>query len=130
MISAAEVLEYIEKSGYSDGTIAREMNVTPARFAQYKESGIASQYDIRAFEIMRNNLYSSLSFDFKDVLNFQERMGYRDVDMCLTFGINKDAYRKMKTGNQKPTQQFRKLFRAAALLESAGYDVYQNIALQ
>ena len=130
MISAAEILEYIEKSGYSDATVAREMNVTPTRFAQYKKSGITSKHDIRSFEIMRNNLYKSLEFDFIEVLNFQERMRYRDVDMCLTFGINKDSYRKLKTGKQKPTQQFRKLFRAAVLLESAGYDVYQNIALQ
>ena len=76
MISAKEVNDYIAESGLSDRTISRTINVTPKRFAEYKAEGIHLAKDVQAFQLMRKNHESKLNFDIKDMLKFQERMGY------------------------------------------------------
>ena len=132
MIQAKEVQEFIDSVSdhMKPKTLARNLGMRPEKLEFYAENGIEDEYTIQLFKLFVSNTENKRDFQFSEIDAFGERMGYSDTFMQLLLDVNPQTWRRLRTNDQQPTPQLRKLFRVLELFVDEGFDVQRFIGLR
>lgn len=129
MISSEEVKSLIKSNNIQAESLAKRLHIAPIRFKEeILNEGISDPEEIQYFEMLKNNYEQKSQFKFKSISDFQQKYDIQDHELCLYWDIGHNVWYKMKRGEQKPTPQIRKLFKATKLLADEGYDIKRYIA--
>lgn len=129
MITAKEVNNILEQTGMQPSSLAKRLHIAPVKFRDdVLLNGLSDPVDIECFELYRKNLQMKDQFSFKEIEAFQQHYDIQDHELWLYWDLGHNAWYRMKRGEQDPTPQIRKLFRATKLLADEGYDIKRYIA--